>query len=160
MTWSSSALVCGLSGLISGVMYRHNILYVRHLIRVPKWVASVANKLLGRLICSPPPAEPTIQMGATLELQREQQMELIEQQMIFSRFRQFNPNNGLDSAVRPTNDLNGRTGSHLAHPSTSTNAQHVTALVEMGFDRQNVVRALQRSNNDMTLATNILLSES
>ena len=161
MISSSSTFVCALSGIVSGLIYRYNVCNVNKLLKVPKWVASIASKWLGRLVCSSPPAPPAVQMGATLEIQRQQQMELIEQQMLFSRFREFNANNNFNSTPnRRSNSLNGQTSAQVLQPSTSTNVEHVTALVEMGFDRQNVVRALQRSNNDMTIATNILLSES
>jgi len=79
----------------------------------------------------------------------------MEQQMLFARFREINDLNV--SPPRRHNDLNVNSTPPI--PQTSTNAEHVTTLVEMGFDRQSVVRALQRSNNDMNLATNLLLSE-
>lgn len=160
MISSNSNTVCAIAGLISGLICRSNLFYVCDFIKIPKCVANVVNKLFGRFLCSSPPLEPPFQMGATLEIQRQQQMEIMEQQMLFTRFRE---NNNLNvGVVRRQNDLNDNSSAPTPPPipQTSTNAEHVTALVEMGFDRQNVIRALQRSNNDMNLATNLLLSES
>jgi Holliday junction resolvasome RuvABC DNA-binding subunit len=101
-------------------------------------------------------------MGATLEIQRQQHIELVEQQMLFARFREINQRNDLNIfANRQQNELNIPSSSASVSPqNSSTNDENVTTLVEMGFDRQNVIRALQRSNNSIELATNILLSES
>jgi len=163
MISTNSSIVCAVSGLVTGFICRWNVFHVCDIIKVPKCVASVVSKVLGGLLCSGPPAESPIQMGATFEIQRQQQIELAEQQMLFSRFAEMNPRN--DSNVFPNrrqNDLSAQSSSASTNSeaSGSTNAEHVTTLVEMGFSRQNVVRALQRSNNDMNLATNILLSES
>ena len=158
MISSNSNIVCAISGLITGLICRSNLFYICDFVKIPKFIAYAVSKIFGGLLCSSPPVEPPFQMGATLEIQRQQQMEIMEQQMLFARFRDINQINDLNVAPNPRqNDLNVNTSAPI--PQTSTNAEHVTALVEMGFDRQSVVRALQRSNNDMNLATNLLLSE-
>ena len=158
MIVSNSNTVCAISGLIAGLICRSNLFYVCDFIKIPKFIASAVSKVFGRLLGSAAPVEPPFQMGATLEIQRQQQMEIMEQQMLFARFREINQTNDLNvGPIRRQNDLNAN--SSAPTPEASTNAEHVTTLVEMGFDRQSVVRALQRSNNDMNLATNLLLSE-
>lgn len=155
-----------ISALISGVICRWNVFHICDYIKVPKSIALLTNRLFGWLLESKPPPEGPFLMGATLEIQRQQHMELVEQEMLFSRFREINQRNDLNIFPnRRQNDSNTAPSSASPRPLSSAqnsiaNEEKVTTLVEMGFDRQNVVRALQRSNNDLNLATNILLSES
>ncbi|CAG2109829.1 unnamed protein product [Medioppia subpectinata] len=161
MISSNSSIVGAISGIITGLICRWNVFHVCDVIKIPKSVASGVSRLFGRLLCSGPPAESPIQMGATFEIQRQQQIELLEQQMLFNRYSDINTRNDLNVIPNQrTNDLSAQTStSSNSEAIVATNAESVTALVEMGFSRQNVVRALERSNNDMNLATNILLSE-
>ena len=64
----------------SGLLARHNFLYVRTILGVPKRAAALAHKFFGQWIESGPPLQGM--MGATLEIQRSQQMEAIEQQIL------------------------------------------------------------------------------
>ena len=59
---------------------------------LPSMLGELSNSLLGWIISSsPPPApSPTSPMGATLEIQRTQQAEAMEQQLLRARARQFN----------------------------------------------------------------------
>ncbi|XP_003744167.1 ubiquitin-associated domain-containing protein 2 [Galendromus occidentalis] len=78
----------------------------------------------------------TRKIGATIEAQRSMHSEYLEQQMIynFSSFRA--PRN----VVVPPEEL-------------------VTQLTEMGFNRENAIQALQSTNNNLQMATNILLNQ-
>ena len=58
-------------------------------IRLPKIVGSVCSSLFGWIQSSPPQASSQ-PMGATLEVQRTQHAEMVEQQLIRARARQFN----------------------------------------------------------------------
>ena len=66
---------------------------------VPTWIANVFKATIGRLMVSSPPQDGPI--GATLELQRQEQIENWEQQMIMNRAREFRNRNGANGAVPP-----------------------------------------------------------
>lgn len=72
---------------IAGIFYRYNILYVQQVPWVPGWLARGASATLARLLASPPPPEGP--SGATLELQRQEQIEMWEQQMMMNRAREM-----------------------------------------------------------------------
>ena len=52
---------------------------------VPNWLARGCDLTLGRLLASSPPVDGP--MGATLDIQRQEQMERLEQQMLLQRTR-------------------------------------------------------------------------
>jgi UBA/TS-N domain len=52
---------------------------------MPRWIARACDITLGRLLVSSSPVDGP--MGATLELQRQEQMERLEQQMLLQRSR-------------------------------------------------------------------------
>ena len=70
---------------IAGLMYRYNVLYLRRWFVVPRWLARVSSMSVGWLLRSGAPQEGAI--GATLEIQRVQQLELLEQQVLLNRAR-------------------------------------------------------------------------
>ncbi|MCL4116458.1 UNVERIFIED_CONTAM: hypothetical protein GTU68_010657, partial [Idotea baltica] len=74
-------------GIVAGLMYRYNVFYVCRVPWVPTWLARVSDATLGRLLASSPPQEGPV--GATLELQRQEQVEIWEQQMMVNRAREF-----------------------------------------------------------------------
>ncbi|XP_038075387.1 ubiquitin-associated domain-containing protein 2-like [Patiria miniata] len=98
---TQSCIVVG-CGLLSGLLYRLNVLYLQSWLRIPNPLARLSAALLGPLLRSSPPREGPLPMGATLELQRQQRMELMEQRMIMAQFRQQAQARGAASSVRPT----------------------------------------------------------
>lgn len=70
---------------VAGLMYRYNILYLRRWFLVPRWMAKLSSMSVGWLLRSGTPQEGAI--GATLEIQRAQQLEMLEQQVLLSRAR-------------------------------------------------------------------------
>lgn len=66
-------------------MYRYNVLYLRQWFLVPRWMAKLSSMSVGWLLRSGAPQEGAI--GATLEIQRAQQLELLEQQVLLNRAR-------------------------------------------------------------------------
>jgi len=102
-------------------------------------------------------------MGATLEIQRTQQAEAMEQQLLRARARQFNvPVGGrqmrLDEMWNQAQA--GVRGRGAAAPGpVQPSPVMVQALTDMGFPRQRVEQALTRTNNDMDQATNFLLQD-
>ncbi|KAJ7378265.1 Ubiquitin-associated domain-containing protein 2 [Desmophyllum pertusum] len=129
-------------------------------------------------------------MGATLEIQRVQQMEHYEQQTLRARMGHLRnrdpprvgqgyadvlvpPAGGggwlwgggpANNLPPPVNDWQGRhpdvdNANIPQQPTVEVSEEQVQTLVEMGFSRLAVLHALTTSNNDITVATNILLSQ-
>ncbi|XP_055772584.1 ubiquitin-associated domain-containing protein 2-like [Salvelinus fontinalis] len=90
-----------LSGLVSGKLYHGNALRVQRLLFVPRWLSRVGAFVLQPLFSGPPPPNETpLGMGATLDIQRQQRMDLHDQQMLLVQFQQARrnhrpPQNGL-----------------------------------------------------------------
>lgn len=65
---------------------------------IPNTVASLVYKVFGRFIESAEPKDSVLPMGATLELQRQERMDQIEQQVLLQSIRDqgplYNPNQG------------------------------------------------------------------
>lgn len=169
---SKEATLCGFCSLVAGALCRCNVLYVRNWIRVPHWLSRLCDMTLGCLLSSSPPKEGHVQMGATLEIQRQQQAELLEMQLLQSRVGNSAPfgfgltrqNMAQGYSERLVPNLDGPDSWENAvnsgnHAQAVHSEAQVQTLVDMGFDRQNVVRALRNSNNDVHLATTLLLSE-
>lgn len=167
--------ISGLCGIVAGLMYRYNVLYVRHWFLVPRWLAKLSSVSIGWLLRSGAPQEGAI--GATLEIQRAQQLEILEQQVLLSRARDVRRQQGqgfAETLVGPENywpNENGtifggflRNRRHNAVDTEENNVQpseeQVQTLMEMGFERARVLSALRSANNDIHSATNILLHES
>uniref|UniRef100_A0A2R5LLF5 Putative ubiquitin-associated domain-containing protein 2 n=1 Tax=Ornithodoros turicata TaxID=34597 RepID=A0A2R5LLF5_9ACAR len=175
MSTSRETAICGLCSLVAGALCRWNFLYVQRWLCIPNWLAKLSDMTLGRLLSSSPPKEGPLQMGATLEIQRQQQAELLEMQLLQTRngssaglsfgLARQNMAQGYSERLIPNLDGPG-TWDNIINTENHANTQapqpevQVQTLVDMGFDRQKVVRALRNSNNDVNLATTLLLSES
>jgi len=137
------------------------------IIALPRPVGKLFSSTLGWLIDSSPSSPPSSShlLGATLEIQRTQQAEAMEQQLLRARARQFNvPIGGrqmrLDEMWRQGagGGGGGRAAQAPAAPVQPSPVM-VQALTDMGFPRQRVEQALIRANNDMDQATNFLLQD-
>ncbi|XP_069690520.1 ubiquitin-associated domain-containing protein 2-like isoform X2 [Periplaneta americana] len=172
---SVATAISGLCGIVAGLMYRYNVLYLRRWFLVPRWLAKLSSVSVGWLLRSGAPQEGAI--GATLEIQRAQQLEMLEQQVLLSRARDVRRQQGqgfAETLVGPENywpNENGtifggflRNRRHNAVDPEENNVQpseeQVQTLMEMGFERARVLSALRSANNDIHSATNILLHES
>ncbi|XP_049799306.1 uncharacterized protein LOC126234621 isoform X1 [Schistocerca nitens] len=173
----SSSFANGISavcGIAAGLMYRYNVVYLRKWLKIPKCVAQISNKSFGWILRSGAPQEGAI--GATLEIQRAQQMEILEQQMLLNRAREFRRQQGqgfAETLVGPDNYWpqengtlfggflrNRRPNAVPEENNVQPSEEQVQTLVEMGFERTRVLSALRSANNDINSATNILLHES
>ncbi|KAL2087610.1 hypothetical protein ACEWY4_016438 [Coilia grayii] len=178
LTSSPFMWVIALSGLLSGVLYHCNVLWVQRLLAVPGWLGRVGALLLEPLLAgSEPTQEAPVGMGATLDIQRQQRMDLLDQQLLLSQLAQIRrntqqPQAGLLNWSRlfPTLRQRGRnTAPPVAAPqarrpepaappeNTPITEEQVARLMEMGFSRVDAQEALRASNNDINLATNFLL---
>lgn len=107
-------------------------------------------------------------MGATLELQRQEQTDLLEQQYYFNRAQQeFRQQRGQGYSERLVDDgvnADGILGylmrprqQQRASPNPEPSQENIQILVDMGFDQARAVEALRSSSNDLETATSILL---
>ncbi|XP_066988751.1 ubiquitin-associated domain-containing protein 2-like [Macrobrachium rosenbergii] len=156
---SPATAISAFCGIVAGFFYRYNVLWVQQVPWVPGWLARGAKATLARLLASPPPPEGPA--GATLELQRQEQIEVWEQQIMINRAREMRNRPGANGAVPHfIPDIMGRRQNNPGHPPPPPTEEQVQTLVEMGFDRQRVINALQTCNNDVNTATHLLLQES
>ncbi|RMC06798.1 hypothetical protein DUI87_16244 [Hirundo rustica rustica] len=90
LTSGSYIWILALSGLISGICYNSSILKVHQILCVPRWVARIFSWTLEPVFSS---AEPTnevrVGMGATVDIQRQQRMELLDRQIMMSQVAQM-----------------------------------------------------------------------
>ncbi|KAJ8256082.1 hypothetical protein COCON_G00199460 [Conger conger] len=75
-----------LSGLVSGLLYHCDMLRVQAVLFIPRWMARCSSYLLQPLLSGAEPArDSALGMGATLDIQRQQQQDLLEQQLLQSQ---------------------------------------------------------------------------
>ncbi|XP_027444348.1 ubiquitin-associated domain-containing protein 2 isoform X2 [Callorhinus ursinus] len=128
-TSGSYIWIVAISGLASGICYNSQVFRLHQVLCIPKWVAKFFSWTLEPIFSSAEPAtEARIGMGATVDIQRQQRMELLDRQLMLSQFAQVRQQ-------RP----------------------QVARLMEMGFSRGDALEALRASNNDLNVATNFLL---
>ena len=77
---------------LSGMLYKNDILHMQSWLRVPSAISALVGHSLGRMFHTACPTDLQAPMGATLELQRLQHVERLEQQMIWAQLaRQASP---------------------------------------------------------------------
>jgi len=148
------------SSLISSVLYMciGASVYCTTLssVRLPSCLGSICSSLTSWLHSSPPPTSSQ-PMGATLEIQRTQHAEAVEQQLLRARARQFN----VGGRQMRLDEMWGQGRNNRPAPAAPVQPSPgmVQALMDMGFSRQRVEQALIRSGNNLPEATNILLND-
>ncbi|KAM4590826.1 ubiquitin-associated domain-containing protein 2 [Odontesthes bonariensis] len=179
LTSSPFMWLLALSGLISGGLYYSNVLWLQKILFVPAWVAFIGRYILEPLFSSSQPNNETpVGMGATLDIQRQQRMDLLDQQMLLAQYNEARrntrpqPRAGLLQWTRLFPSLRQRGQNRppvQAEAQTQPSSQpplldnspvaeeQVARLVEMGFSRIDALEALRASNNDINMATNFLL---
>lgn len=181
LTSSPFMWLLALSGLISGALYYCNFLKMQKLVFVPTWVSHLGRCTLEPIFSSSQPENETpIGMGATLDIQRQQRMDMLDQQLLFAQYNEarrntrLQPQAGLLQWTRLFPSLRHRGQNHptaqpqpqgQAHASTQpplldnspASEEQVARLVEMGFSRIDALEALRATNNDINMATNFLL---
>ena len=70
---------------LSGVLYRKDLLGIQSWLHVPRPISKMADYSLGRLFHTPCPIDLMSPIGATLEIQRLQHIERLEQQMMWAQ---------------------------------------------------------------------------
>ena len=72
---------------VAGLLYRSNLYKIQSILQIPSFITSLVNKILGPLVASTVPKDEVPPMGATLELQRQQHIEQLEQQMAWAQLQ-------------------------------------------------------------------------
>ncbi|XP_059984643.1 ubiquitin-associated domain-containing protein 2 isoform X2 [Lagenorhynchus albirostris] len=156
---------------ISGLCYNSKMLQVHEVLCVPSWMAKLCSWTLEPIFSSSEPtSEARIGMGATVDIQRQQRMELLDRQLMLSQFAQVRRQrqqqggminwNRLFPPLRQRRNVNyqdGRQSEQQASPPLEVSEEQVARLMEMGFSRGDALEALRASNNDLNVATNFLL---
>ncbi|XP_029601170.1 ubiquitin-associated domain-containing protein 2-like [Salmo trutta] len=120
LTSSPFMWLVALSGLLSGKLYHGNALRVQRLLFVPRWLSRVGALVLEPLFSGPlPPSETPLGMGATLDIQRQQRMDLHDQQMLLAQFQQATRNH------RPPQPQNGLMNWNRFFPSLRHRGQNL-----------------------------------
>ncbi|XP_045042663.1 ubiquitin-associated domain-containing protein 2 isoform X2 [Desmodus rotundus] len=170
-TSGSYIWIVAISGLISGICYNSKILQVYQVLYIPSWMAKFFSWTLEPIFSSSEPTtEARIGMGATVDIQRQQRMEVLDRQLMLSQFTQARRQrqqqggminwNRLFPPLRQQQNVNYRDGQqseHQASPPLEVSEEQVARLMEMGFSRGDALEALRASNNDLNVATNFLL---
>ncbi|XP_007196877.1 ubiquitin-associated domain-containing protein 2 isoform X1 [Balaenoptera acutorostrata] len=170
-TSGSYIWIVAISGLISGLCYNSKMLQVHEVLCVPSWMAKFCSWTLEPIFSSSEPtSEARIGMGATVDIQRQQRMELLDRQLMLSQFAQVRRQrqqqggminwNRLFPPLRQRRNVNyqdGRQSEQQASPPLEVSEEQVARLMEMGFSRGDALEALRASNNDLNVATNFLL---
>ncbi|KAG7279920.1 hypothetical protein CRUP_021553 [Coryphaenoides rupestris] len=143
LTSSPFMWLLALSGLISGGLY-YNVLWLQRVLFVPVWLSKIGPE---------PTGETPLGMGATLDIQRQQRMDLLDQQLLLAEYNQARRH--AQPQPRHTHPSPPPQPSPLDHSPAAE--EQVARLVEMGFSRMDALEALRASNNDINMATNFLL---
>ncbi|XP_029376953.1 ubiquitin-associated domain-containing protein 2 [Echeneis naucrates] len=181
LTSSPFMWLLAVSGLMSGGLYYSNVLRLQKLLFIPSWMSRIGRHIFEPLFSSSQPnSETPLGMGATLDIQRQQRMDLLDQQLLLAQYNEarrnarHQPQPGLLQWTRLFPSLRRRGENRLpmqphpqaqTHPSTQpplldnspVAEEQVARLVEMGFSRIDALEALRASNNDINMATNFLL---
>nr|KAF6428698.1 UBA domain containing 2 [Rousettus aegyptiacus] len=172
-TSGSYIWIVAISGLISGVCYNSKMLQIHQVLCIPTWMAKFFSWTLEPIFSSSEPTtEARIGMGATVDIQRQQRMELLDRQLMLSQFAQARRQrqqqggminwNRLFPPLRQRRNINyqdGRRSEQQAPPPLEVSEEQVARLMEMGFSRGDALEALRASNNDLNVATNFLLQQ-
>ncbi|KAK3094670.1 hypothetical protein FSP39_004757 [Pinctada imbricata] len=87
-TGSLESILVAMCGIVAGILWRHNFLKIQKLIFIPDFLGSLCHTIIGQFVESTEPSNPALPMGATLELQRQEQLDRLEQQVIWQSLRQ------------------------------------------------------------------------
>ncbi|KAL8588268.1 hypothetical protein ACOMHN_008571 [Nucella lapillus] len=179
MTVDCTTCAC-LHGQTAGLLWQQNFLKIQSLVFVPRFVSRTFDGLFGRWLRSGRPRTLDSPLGATLELQRQERLERLEEQMLESALRgssALGTEGAMDRRLpQPSNLADGpgifgnflrnagiqRRSSGMQHSAgddATVSEDQVQQLIEMGFNDNNVRRALQLADNDISRATAVLLQE-
>nr|XP_008105165.1 PREDICTED: ubiquitin-associated domain-containing protein 2 [Anolis carolinensis] len=165
---TNKTLVYVLGLQISGMCYSSSVLKVYQVLCIPSGVARIFAWTLEPIFSSTEPSSETrVGMGATVDIQRQQRMELLDRQILMSQMRRQRQQQGgiinwnrLFPPLRHRHNANYQDNHQPEHeglPPAEVSEEQVARLMEMGFSRVDALEALRASNNDLNVATNFLL---
>lgn len=97
--WSTEFWFVWVISQSAGFLYRWNLAGVQQWLVIPSWMAKICGATFGSVLASTAPVDGP--MGATLDIQRQEQMERLEQQILLQRsrdarqLRQVSQNSGI-----------------------------------------------------------------
>eukprot|EP00898_Chlorokybus_atmophyticus_P000786 jgi/Chlat1/1708/Chrsp127S01937 len=155
-----ASIVSGLCGLLAGLTHRSNILGLRHF-EFPSFVNNLVASILRPIIASSPPTvTATRRVAEQNGARRPPRVRTIGMQAGQGFTDQLVGGSGPELWGNPPGQ-----GSRRATPMNPSappaqavpSEENIEALVAMGFDREVARRALVNGNNDITVATHLLL---
>jgi len=166
---STNHSIVFVASLLAGLWMRNNLFMVKKWIRVPVLLASLTDRLFGWMVRSGEPSSKSELLGATLEIQRTQAAELMEQRMMRQQQVLFEERNrrmnrvgqGFQEQLVNNQFFPQRPGDRAVPPilrrGPEPSEENIQMLVDMGFDRGRVMQALRQTGNDVQSATAVLL---
>lgn len=136
MTSSPEHCVTALAGIGSGVICRSNLFRVCDWLCLPDSLCRKIGSWVGPWFESKAPTDKFD--GATLDIQRQQHMDEMEQNLILESQSDLGSSGSIDASEQEIED-------------------YVNELVEMGFDQQEAAQALRQAGNDIAQAAAFLL---
>ncbi|ESO09043.1 hypothetical protein HELRODRAFT_186794 [Helobdella robusta] len=159
-TSMESMMLAGI-GVFSGLAYYHNVILMKSWTHMPTFIAHLSENTLGHMLKSPTPRYLKRPMGATLELQRSQYMEQLENMAWLQSSSSYSSSSSSSPPQQEANNINNLFGLFRRYTSqprnTAISEQQIQQLVDMGFPRDDAIDALNRTNNDVITATSVLL---
>ncbi|BHF60893.1 Ubiquitin-associated domain-containing protein 2 [Sparganum proliferum] len=142
-----SLLVCA-CGLLVGLAYQYNLFGLQKRFFVPKRTVEAVSNGLGPWLRSTPPSTLKRPLGATLELQYQEELDRQEQSWMEARRVTMNAD-GIGDGW-PFGGIRRRI------PVYSPSEEEIQRLVEMGFRRDLSRRALQQTGGDVSEAVAVI----
>lgn len=112
---SRGSLISAVSGIISGIIFNFILPHRYWLIRVPESVAKFTSKMF-RWFESEEPDDGPFLLGATIEIQRQQNAELIEQQVMMSSVQEMYRRDHNSSRRSPAGPVRSESSSAASSP--------------------------------------------
>uniref|UniRef100_A0A7N5K6G2 UBA domain containing 2 n=1 Tax=Ailuropoda melanoleuca TaxID=9646 RepID=A0A7N5K6G2_AILME len=178
-TSGSYIWIVAISGLASGICYNSKLFRLHQVLCVPIWMAKFFSWTLEPIFSSPEPtAEARIGMGATVDIQRQQRMELLDRQLMLSQFAQVRRQrqqggminwNRLFPPLRQRRNINyqdGRRSEQQASPPLEVSEEQVISNTgpspKPGFQpgssfAEQHLKEIKHINRELLMTVNLLL---
>jgi hypothetical protein len=152
-----ASLIPAFTGLLAGIIYYYELVLPWQSFRLPEFLREFAKSYILPLIGSDPPL--------TAEQRRRQQILQQQQEMQRQQIRQMQRMGMTPEAIQQlqqrlteAQNVGGGGGGGVPPPAPPPSEEAIAQLIDLGFNRATVIAALQRANNDVSIAANHLLS--
>jgi len=155
------AIFAALSGILTGAAYRTDLLKLKSF-KFPKFIVNFLRRFLLPLLDSDKrinrrPAVLNPNQQQQQQNQNSTQILTQNQRQMSQQQQQALMNAALQQALAQHQQQHQQQQQQQQQQYQSPSEQTVQTLTSMGFARDDVLRALRQSNNDVNAATNILL---